>query len=93
MEEEQMLRKIELLVENLKEHLGAFPSEVAPYWYTLRDDLAECKLQADDTRLEQLKERALDLCAGINNSDMNDKIKSMALFGKAVAERWELRPF
>jgi hypothetical protein len=93
MEEEQMLRKTELLVENLKEHLGSFPAEVAPYWYTLRDDLAECKLQADDTRLEKLKERALDLCAGINNSDMNEKIKSIALFGEAVAERWELRPF
>lgn len=93
LEEEQLVRKVDLMVESLKEHLGVFPSAVAPYWYALRDDLEECKLQADDTRLEQLKERAVNLCSAINDSDMSDKIKSIASFGKAVAERWELRPF
>lgn len=91
-EEDQLLKKTELLVENLKQYVSAMPAEVAPYWFALRDDVAGCNGQADETRLEQLKEKALNLCAAINNSDADDKVKSMTQFGKAVVERWELRP-
>jgi hypothetical protein len=91
-EEDQLLAKVDHLVETLQISLPVFPKDVAPFWYELRDELAARKINATDEQLEILKERALDLCAAINNSNLDDKVKAKATIGITAAERWELRP-
>lgn len=92
-EETELLRSVRQLIEDVRHHLGDLPGDIAPYWYRLRDLNKEANATASETKLDRLKEAALDLSAAINNhAATSDDVKALSDIGIRLSERWELRP-
>lgn len=92
-EAQELLKSTSYLLETIKPMLADLPSDVAPFWYALRDTRAGCTSLSSDDEMEQLKERTLDLAAAINNHpNAPAALKQMSSFSNQLVDRWDLRP-